>query len=386
LKIVLSTVGKFHAFDLARELYARGALETIFTGYPRFKLGNEELPQELIQTFPYLQAPFMALPWGKWLSHRLIWQWKNLSSGLFDAHVENELPECDVFVGLSGSALKSGMRARQRGTRFVCDRGSAHIRVQNELLREEYEKWAMPFLLMDPRMIAREEAEYAVADLITVPSTFAYRSFIEQGIPAEKLRLLPYGVNVSRFQPVAKPGAGRFDVLYAGGMSLQKGIQYLVQAYQKIRHPAKSLTFVGAPSQEFIAMLRMRGLWPADAKVLGHMPQTALQNVMSRSHVLVLPSVQDGFGMVMAQAMACGCPVIASRNTGAEDLFTDGREGHVVPIRDVDALAERLQQLADHPEERAAMAQRALERVQNMGGWRDYGEKAMAIYHEVRQK
>lgn len=379
-------MGKFHAFDLARELYAHGALEAIFTGYPRFKLCNENLPQELIRTFPYLQAPLMALQWGRLLGHRLVWQWKHLSSGLFDAHVESELPECDVFVGLSGSALKSGMSARQRGTRFVCDRGSAHIRVQSELLREEYERWGMPFLLMDPRMIAREEAEYAEADIITVPSIFAYRSFIEQGISSDKLRLLPYGVNVSRFQPVAEPAAGRFDVLFVGGMSLQKGIQYLVQAYRKVNHPAKSLTFVGAPSQELISMLKNRGLWPSDAKVLGHMPQAELQKVMSRSHVLVLPSIQDGFGMVMAQAMACGCPVIASRNTGGEDLFSDGREGYVVPIRDADALAERMQQLADYPEKRTAMARRALERVQKIGGWRDYGEKAMAIYHEVRQQ
>jgi glycosyltransferase involved in cell wall biosynthesis len=244
----------------------------------------------------------------------------------------------------------------------------------------------MPFAGIDPRAIDREEAEYAEADIITVPSIFAYRSFVEQGIPAHKLRLLPYGVNVSRFQPVAEPAVGHFDILYVGAMSLQKGIQYLVQAYQKISHLNKSLTFVGAPSQEIIQMLKMRNLWPADAKVLGHVPQTELKTIMSRSHVLVLPSVQDGFGMVMAQAMACACPVIASRNTGGEDLFDDGDEGFIVPIRDVNALAERLQQLADKPEQRAAMGKRALARVQSLGGWSSYGEKAMAIYAEALQK
>jgi glycosyltransferase involved in cell wall biosynthesis len=115
------------------------------------------------------------------------------------------------------------------------------------------------------------------------------------------------------------------------------------------------------------------------------MPQTELKNLMSRSHVMVLPSIEEGFGMVMAQAMACGCPVIASRNTGGEDLFDDGQEGFIVPIRDVDALANRLQQLADQPDLRAAMGQRALQRVQSIGGWRDYGEKAMTIYNEMLQ-
>ncbi len=386
MRIALSTPGKFHTFDLARELHSRGALAAIFTGYPSFKLKNENVPQEMIRTFPWLQSSYMAFPWKQHLPHSVIRQWEHLTAITFGNWVAKSLPECDLYVGLSGSSLPAGKSAHQQGVAYVCDRGSAHIRVQDCLLREEHALWSMPFAGIDPRTIAREEAEYAEADMITVPSIFAYRSFVKQGISAEKLRLLPYGVNVSRFQPVAAPGVERFDVLFVGAMSLQKGIQYLVQAYQKINHSNKSLTFVGAPSQELIQMLKIRNLWPEDAKVLGPVPQTELKNIMSRSHVLVLPSVQDGFGMVMAQAMACACPVIASRNTGGEDLFTDGNEGYIVPIRDVNALAERLQQLADKPEQRAAMGKRALARVQSLGGWHNYGENAMAIYAGVLQK
>ena len=383
MKIALSTIGKFHTFDLARELVARDALAGVFTGYPRFKLRGEGLSQNLIHTFPWLHGSYMAFPWKQHLPHPVLQQWEHLSAVTFGDWVARSLPQCDLYVGLSGSALSAGKKAKQNGARYVCDRGSSHIRHQDRLLREEHERWGVPFGGIDPRAIAREEAEYEEADCITVPSSFAYRSFIEQGIPAEKLRLLPYGVNVSRFKPVAEPAAGRFDVLFAGGMSLQKGVQYLVQAYEKISHPAKSLTFVGAPSQELIAVLKARRLWPENVRVLGHMPQTELKNVMSRSHVLVLPSIQDGFGMVMAQAMACGCPVIASRNTGGEDLYSDRREGYIVPIRDVNALAERLQHLADHPADRAEMAQRALRRVQDIGGWRNYGDSAMAVYGEA---
>ena len=386
MRVALSTPGKFHTFDLARELYTHGVLAAVFTGYPRFKLHNEGLPQELIDTFPWIQVPYMAFPWKHLLPKSIIQQWELLTAVPFGSWVARKLPACDIYVGLSGSSLAAGKRAHQLGAAYICDRGSAHIRVQDTLLREEHDKWGVPYSGIDPRTIAREESEYAEADLITVPSIFAYRSFAEQGIAAKKLRLLPYGVNVSRFQPVAKPVEDRFDILYVGAMSLQKGIQYLVQAYQNLSHPNKSLTFVGAPSQELMALLQARNLWSADIKVLGHMPQTELKNIMSRSHVLVLPSVQDGFGMVMAQAMACGCPVIASTNTGGEDLFTDGDEGFIVPIRDVVALTDRLQQLADNPELRSHMGNRALARVQSFGGWNQYGEKAMAIYEEVLQK
>jgi len=81
--------------------------------------------------------------------------------------------------------------------------------------------------------------------------------------------------------------------------------------------------------------------------------------------------------------MACGCPVIATTNTGAEDILDDGVEGFIVPIRDVDALADRMQYMADHPDERAAMGERARAKVQGLGGWHAYGENAMAVYKEA---
>ena len=383
MKVALSVVGKFHTFDLARELYARGALATIFTGYPRFKLKNEALPNEIIKTFPWVQTPYMGFPWMQHLPTAVIREWENLSAITFADYVARNLPECDLYVGLSGSALPAGKKAHQRGAKFVCDRGSSHIRVQDDLLREEHTLWKMPYFGIDPRTIAREELEYEEADCITVPSTFVYRSFVEQGVLENKLRLLPYGVNLSRFHPVDKPDQQRFDILFVGNMSLQKGVQYLVQAYQKIKHPAKSLTFVGSPSVSLIQALTMQGLWPEDAIVLGHMPQTELKQIMSRSNVLVLPSIQDGFGMVMAQAMACGCPVVASNHTGVEDLITDGLEGFIVPVRDVSALTDNLQQLADEPRLRDEMGNQALQKVQSIGGWGDYGDKAMKIYREV---
>lgn len=383
MKVALSTAGKFHTFDLARELHARNALAGVLTGYPRFKLRQEGLPAEAIHTFPWINGAYMAFPWKHRLPPRVLQQWEHVNAVSFGQWVGRNLPPCDVYVGLSGSTLPAGRRSRRHGIAYVCDRGSSHIRVQDRLLREEHALWGVAFSGIDPRSIAREEAEYAEADRITVPSGFVLRSFLEQGIPLGKMCLLPYGVNLSRFQPVAAPRDGRFDVLFVGGMSLRKGVQYLVQAYSRVVHKAKSLTFVGAPSQELITLLEARGVWPRDAVVLGHVPQPELKALMSRSHVMVLPSIEEGLAMVQAQAMACACPVLATRHTGAEDLFDDTVEGFVVPIRDVDALAGRLQRLADDPAERAAMGQRALARVQGLGGWHDYGEKASAVYHEL---
>lgn len=383
MKIALSVPGKFHTFDLARELHAHGMLAGILTGYPRFKLRSERLPQASIHTFPWVQAPYMANPFKQQMPNRWLQEWENVSATTFARWAESTLPECDVYVGLSGSSLRAGRRQQARGGRYVCDRGSSHIREQDSLLREEHLEWGVPYQGTDPRVVAREEAEYVQADCVTVPSRFVLDSFIKRGLSEHRLRLLPYGVNLSRFEPAGSPHPERFDVLFVGGMSLRKGVQYLVQAWSRFKHPAKSLTFVGTPSPELIARLQTYQLWPDEVRVLGHVPQQELKHLMSTSHVTVLPSIEEGLAMVMAQAMACGCPVIASENTGARDLFDDGKEGFIVPIRDVSALAERLQRLADEPRLRADMSVAALARVQRMGGWRDYGLRALGIYQEL---
>lgn len=386
MKVALSTVGKFHTFDLARELFARDALAGIYTGYPRFKLRNEELPKGLVHTFPWVHGAYMAFGWKNHLPAKVIQHWESIDAETFGFWVAQVLVQSDVYVGLSGSSLRAGAVAKSRGAIYVCDRGSAHIRVQDELLRQEHETWGIPFSGIDSKAIAREEAEYKAAHTITVPSTFAMNSFLSEGVPRSRLRLLPYGVNLSKFHRVNLPAEGRFDVVFVGAMSLQKGVQYLVQAYQRIRHPAKSLTFVGSPSPTLIANFKSKGIWPTDAHVVGHVAQDELKTILSRSHVKVLPSIQEGFGMVMAQAMACGCPVIASCNTGAVDLFEDGNEGFIVPIRNADALADRMQQLADNPELCKTMGLRALSRVNSIGGWGDYGQRAMSIYEELLQR
>ena len=385
MKVGLSTIGTFHHFDLARELHARGLLAQIYSGYPAFKLTREGLPKGLVTTFPWVHGPYMAFKQRHRLGLGVLRAWESLDRLTFDRFVSSQMGDVDVFVGLSGSALKAGKAQQARGGRYVCDRGSSHIRVQDALLREEHQTWGLPFDGIDQRAIDREEAEYAQADCITVPSNFALRSFVDQGVAPDKMRFLPYGVNLSRFAPCDAPDPARFDVLFVGAMTLQKGVPYLLQAFNTVRHPGKSLTFAGAISPHVIDRMKSQGLWSDAIQVLGHVPQPELKRWMSKSHALVLPSVQEGLAMVMAQAMACGCPVIASENTGARDLFDDGQEGFIVPIRDAHALADRLQRLIDEPDLRDRMGRAALARVKRLGGWRDYGQRALGIYQRLVQ-
>lgn len=379
MKVALSTIGKFHSFDLARQMHKRGALAVVYSGYPWFKLRSEGLPRQSVKTFPYLHAPYMRFA-PSFAPARRLWEWQDKI--WFDRYVSHNLASCDIFCGLSGSGLQTGRVAKSRGAKYVCDRGSTHIRVQDRILREECDRQDIPFSGIDPKVIEREEAEYESADVVTVPSTFALNTFVECGVPRQKVRLCPYGVDLRTFHSCGPTKENDFHVLFVGAIAVRKGVSYLFEAFRQLECGHKRLTLVGTTSPEMErTVMKMRE--NPRITFAGHVAQPRLKEIMSTSHVMVLPSVEDGFGLVMAQAMACGCPVIASQNTGAYDLFTHGKEGFLVPTRDSAAIAKRLQQIADDSELRVSMSRAASERVKSLGGWEQYGETMYQIFSET---
>ena len=378
IQVVLTTSGKFHTFHLACQMYKHGVLRAIYTGYPRFKLRTEAPPASLIRSSPLPLLLYLAagrVTQSDRFLQRLGW----FTSETIDRYACATLPPCDVFVGLSCSGLHTGRKAQKRGAVYVCDRGSTHIRYQNQILADEYARQGRPFTGIDPRVIEKEEQEYAAADIITVPSTFAERSFLEMGVAEKKLRVIPYGVSLTRFHPMGEPDPDSFDVLFVGGASIRKGIRYLLEGFEALAHPRKRLTFAGVVLPETRSLIEefSRRL---HIICLGTVPQPVLKEVMSGSHVMVLPSIEDGFGMVISEAMACGCPVICSENCGGGETISDGKDGFIVPIRDSAAVAERLQHLADDADLRLRMSQSALARVQSFGGWDNYGDRMFNLF------
>jgi glycosyltransferase involved in cell wall biosynthesis len=119
---------------------------------------------------------------------------------------------------------------------------------------------------------------------------------------------------------------------------------------------------------------------------VGPVPQAKLPPLMSSSHVLVLPSVEDGFGLVLGQAMACGCPVICSSNTGGEELVSGDNGGFVVPVRNPKALTEKLEVLCQDRALQRRMGEAALARVKAMGGWDDYGRNYAELCSALLQE
>ncbi len=380
MRIVQAVFGVFHHFELARELERRGHLSKIYSTFPWKRLKREDIPRELIETFPWVHMPELLLQRAGIHNTWLLDQISYANALAFDQWTSSQLRRKetpDALVAISGACLKTGRELQQRGTIFVCDRGSSHQRYQEQIVQQEYSRWGVTRAVTDVRDIVREEKIYDVADAITVPSIFALRSFVESGVPPEKLHRIPYGVRLENFSRVANPPTDRFEVLFAGSVGLRKGFPYLLEAFAKLRHPAKRLRVAGTLHPDIKSVLNRL---PLDhVEFLGTVPQGQLATLMSTSHALVLPSVEDGFGLVLGQAMACGCPVIATTNTGGADLVTDGVEGFIVPIRDPEALTNRMQRLIDDTAMQACMSEAALWRVRSIGGWGDYGAQWEAL-------
>jgi glycosyltransferase involved in cell wall biosynthesis len=379
MQIVQTVFGVFHHFELARELDRRGHLNRVYSTWPWRRLKREGLPHSKVETFPWLHVPELVASRAPvnltWLQDHLGYA----NAVTFDRWTVNRLHRLlrtnriDVLIGISGSSLRAGALIQRQGGIFICDRGSTHQRFQEQLLADEYRRWHVSLAPTDPRDTRREEAIYTQADAITVPSTAAARSFIEMGVPAAKVHVIPYGVRLESFHPASDPGSEAFNVLFAGAVGLRKGVPYLLEAFAALRHPHKRLRIVGAVQEDIRSVLPRL---PQDhVEFLGPLPQPELARLMSTSHVLALPSIEEGLALVQAQAMACGCPVLCSTNTGGEDLFTDGVEGFIVPIRDPAALSARLQQLAGSPHMQRSMREAALRRVHSIGGWSGYGDR-----------
>jgi starch synthase len=381
MRVVQAVFGVFHHFELAHQMHRRHHLQKIYSTWPWARLKREGLPRSLVSCFPLLHTTDYLLGRTSFYPEAVSARMGSWNSRAFDRWTNMLIQPCDAFIAISGAGLLTGQKVQANGGKFICDRGSTHQRYQEAVVIEECRRWGAPLPFEKPHIAIREEAIYAQADAITVPSTVSKRSFVQMGVAAEKVHVIPYGVRLDRFTRTQAPPTDSFEVLFAGQVSLRKGIPYLLEAFSRLKHPKKHLTVVGSVQEDLRGLL---GKMPQqNVTFIGSIPQTELAKQMSASHLLVLPSVEEGLALVQGQAMATGCPVLATRATGAEDLFTDGVEGFIVEDRDVDTLTSRMQQVADDPALQQRLSEASLLRVKSLGGWDQYGDTWDALLHEL---
>jgi glycosyltransferase involved in cell wall biosynthesis len=259
--------------------------------------------------------------------------------------------DCDVYWGFQGSCLDSLRAAQERGITAVAEFATAHVTTAIDVLAREAERhpeWAATISNFHFPDWYRErlEEEPHVADVCIAASQFTHQSLLEAGIEGHRIMLLPLGADLDQFQYSPRTADGPFRILFVGGVGQRKGIKYLLQAFERIRGRGMELTIAGPLPAD------MRPLAPYQGRVrlTGRLDQVEIVREMQTAHVLVLPSVFEGFGLVIVEAMATGMPVIASTHSAGPEIIREGRDGFVLEPNDVEGLADRLEQLrSDRP-------------------------------------
>lgn len=389
--IVLSNIPHYH--HLAEALHAAGLLERYIT-VPSL-LGEEQapawlpaplrrklegrrlngVPKRLVRQMRWPEIVQRVAPVTRVMSReRADW----LNNQLFDRRSRQFISDCDVLHFVSSVGLYCARKAKAAGATVICDVRQEHPAFQRRILEEESARFGMTPRITGSTYEAKVLEEFALADYIVVPSSHARRTYIEQGFAPEKLLLLPYGVDVEHFRNEGKRD-GVFRVIYAGSLTIRKGPQYLLEAFSRMDRRNAELVLVGPLDPAFKPVLAR---YEGSFRYLGMMAKVALKELYSNSSVFVLPSLADSFSLATLEAMACGIPVIVSRNTGASDAFEHGKEGFVVPIRDSAAILEYLELLRGNAGLAGEMGARAAVRAREMN-WARYGREAVRYYREI---
>ena len=282
----------------------------------------------------------------------------------FDRDVSRDLcRDVEVVYGYEHACRASFMRARNAGIRTVFDMASPHYALMDSLLASELAQF--PALANDSPsgegLVARrnqhKQAELDLADLVIANSQFTARSLIESGYPAARVRVVPLGAPPLDQGWRELPQTNTVRFLFAGSsVGVRKGAHHLLEAWQLLDcGRVAELALAG----RWTLPLAMRRDLPRNAIALGSITQAELFRRYRESSVLVLPSLCDGFGMVVTEALAHGLPVIATKSVGASELIEEGVNGFVLSQGDVDGLAARLQWCIEHPAELCAMREAA---------------------------
>lgn len=293
------------------------------------------------------------------------------------------MEECDVLHFVHSVGWKAAQRAKRSGITVVCDMREEHPRFQERILSEEASHLGIPFSVPGASFRHRVLEEIELADFIFCPSRYAGRTFLDQGIPAERLVVCPYGVDPLAFDASARPAAGKtFRVLFLGRICMRKGVHYLLEGFRQAALPDARLILAGPVDPAFRGVLdRYRGLF----EETGAIARPLVRERYFDADVFVMPSLADSYGLVVSEAMSTGLPVIVSENTGMADLITDGREGYVVPIRDGAAIAEKITFLYEHRERAAAMGAAAMATAKSLD-WSNYEEVCANFYRALFRK
>lgn len=292
---------RFHLLDIARELSSQGHDVRFYSYVPKKRCARYGMNQNMCVCFLWLVCIFFVF--GKLCKRNQNWQYSVIKyrNKLIDWYVSHTMRKCDVLIALGCVYTKSILKAKNDWNAItILEWGSKHI-------IEQLKNFGKLDIYPKPQLES-DLNEYEIVDYISIPANHVKYSFLKHGIPEGKLLVNPYGVSLSEFKPTEC--TKEFDLLSVGGWRFEKGSDLLVQVCEKYGYrllhvgPLVNMDFPNNPDMSHHESVN----------------QKELIDYYRRAKVFVLPSRSEGLSLVQAQAIACGLPVVCSKETGGADL------------------------------------------------------------------
>ena len=273
-------------------------------------------------------------------------------------------------------ALHTFDAAKKVDALCILDQVIGHIRTGGDILAEErllHPEFADS--IPEPASswaLERCSKEALSADMVIAPSEYVLDSLVMNGVHPANIVLCPYGVDTSQFVPAINNETRPFRILFVGQLSQRKGIKYLLEAVKGLRLENAELVLMGGISGGGGWVNSYAGCF----RHVCHVPYSELPGYYQAADIFVYPSLHEGSALAIYEAMASGLPVITTHNSGS--VVRDGVDGFIVPIRDVDALQEKIRLLYANKELRARMGQQSRKRAESFT-WDAYRTRLVAL-------
>lgn len=337
-KITVIVNGRFHAFDYAVALYKKGHLVRLISSMPYSVAKRYGIPRKAYVGLPLFEV--LKRSWRKIFKKEFS---PVIYSRLFTAATLRFIPrDSNVIIGYAGFC-KEVLEAKQfQNALKIIDRGSTHTLANVKLNSQAAKYHNIDWTSNSEEFIDRELAEYGLADKILVPSTFVKSTFTDNGVPPQKMIKIPYAFSLSKFNNAAiEPESTGKIVLFVGQLSARKGIKVLIEAMELVREKESEacLWLVGSKNNIDSALWNKK--WVTNFGVLRG---EELQDKFLKASLFCLPSFEEGLALVLTEAQYCGLPIVATSNTGFEDIMKqDGsHKGYLVEAGNPQQMANKI--------------------------------------------
>jgi glycosyltransferase involved in cell wall biosynthesis len=299
--------------------------------------------------------------------------------------IENMAGQIDIIHAWPLGGLLTLKTAARLGIPTVMERPNAHTRFAYDVVQRECDRIGV---VLPPNhehayneaSLRKEEEEYRLADRLLCPSEFVVRTFLDQGFPREKLARHIYGLDEKTYFPDHKPVGPRrgLTMIFVGVCAVRKGLHLALEAWlQSPAHKDGTFLIAGDFLPAYAERLSSMLAHPS-VKVLGH--RKDIPELMRKSDVMVLPSIEEGFGLVCTEAMGSGCvPLVSDACT---DICEQMKNALVHHVGDVETLAKQITLLHEDRALLERLRTTGLRRVPEIT-WDAAGEQLLRVYQEV---